>query len=66
MVELSQDTGTLDFLHQLNDSLDEVSLEQSRTLINQIFVLMRSAAILSQLCRCELSGSSSFTFASVL
>ena len=45
MVELNQDTGALDFLHQLNDSLDEASLEQSRALINHIFVLMRSAAM---------------------
>ena len=45
MVEMSQESGALDFLHQLDDRLDEEYLEQSRTLINRLFVLMRSAAM---------------------
>lgn len=43
MVETRPQTGALDFLHQLNEGFDQEAIDQSRRLVNHLFVLFRSA-----------------------
>ncbi len=43
MVETRQQSGALDFLHQLNEGFDQEAIDQSRRLVNHLFVLFRSA-----------------------
>ncbi|MGC6416074.1 MAG: HD-GYP domain-containing protein [Bradymonadia bacterium] len=45
MSDFGRDVSTLDFLAQLTGGLDENSIEQSRKLVNYLFVLLRSAAM---------------------
>ncbi|MEE2788700.1 MAG: hypothetical protein VX589_15285 [Myxococcota bacterium] len=45
MEQLANGTNALDVLHKLDAGLDEKSAQQSRSLINALFVLMRSAAM---------------------
>ena len=45
MSDFERDVGTLDFLTQLSDGLDQEAIELSRRIVNHLFVLLRSAAM---------------------
>jgi HD-GYP domain-containing protein (c-di-GMP phosphodiesterase class II) len=45
MTDIEQGVGALDFLTQLSDGLDQESIELNRKVVNNLFVLLRSAAM---------------------